>query len=50
MVTKLMHCPTSHRIANLKGKQFTEALKEVIPRQQFDVAIQAAIGSNIKTN
>ena len=38
----------AHRtVANLKGKQFTEALKEVIPRQQFDVAIQAAIGSKI---
>ena len=38
----------AHRsVANTKGRQFTEALKEVIPRQQFDVAIQAAIGANI---
>ena len=38
----------AHRsVANTKGIQFTEALKEVIPRQQFDVAIQAAIGSKI---
>jgi GTP-binding protein LepA len=38
----------AHRtVANSKGKQFTEALKEVIPRQQFDVAIQAAIGAKI---
>ena len=38
----------AHRtVANNKGKQFTEALKEVIPRQQFDVAIQAAIGAKI---
>ena len=38
----------AHRtVANTKGKQFTEALKEVIPRQQFDVAIQAAIGAKI---
>jgi len=38
----------AHRtVANQKGKQFTEALKEVIPRQQFDVAIQAAIGAKI---
>ena len=38
----------AHRtVATTKGKQFTEALKEVIPRQQFDVAIQAAIGGNI---
>ena len=29
----------AHRsVASLKGKQFTESLKEVIPRQQFDVA------------
>ena len=38
----------AHRtVANIEGKQFTEALKEVIPRQQFDVAIQAAIGAKI---
>ena len=38
----------AHRtVASLKGQQFTEALKEVIPRQQFDVAIQAAIGGKI---
>ena len=38
----------AHRsVANTKGRQFTEALKEVIPRQQFDVAIQAAIGAKI---
>ena len=38
----------AHRsVANTKGRQFTDALKEVIPRQQFDVAIQAAIGAKI---
>ena len=38
----------AHRsVANSKGIQFTEALKEVIPRQQLDVAIQAAIGAKI---
>ena len=38
----------AHRsVATSKGQQFTEALKEVIPRQQFDVAIQAAIGGKI---
>tara|TARA_Y100001970_G_scaffold294213_1_gene448636 strand:- start:33112 stop:34896 length:1785 start_codon:yes stop_codon:yes gene_type:complete len=34
-------------VANQKGKNITEALREVIPRQQFDVAIQAAIGGKI---
>tara|TARA_B100000959_G_scaffold47640_2_gene48752 strand:+ start:8075 stop:9859 length:1785 start_codon:yes stop_codon:yes gene_type:complete len=38
----------AHRsVATAKGKQFTEALKDVIPRQQYDVAIQAAIGGKI---
>ena len=37
-----------HRIvAQSKARQLTESLKEVIPRQQFDVAIQAAIGGKI---
>ena len=38
----------AHRsVATSKGQQFTEALKEVIPRQQYVVAIQAAIGGKI---
>ena len=37
-----------HRVvAQTKARQLTESLKEVIPRQQFDVAIQAAIGGKI---
>ena len=30
-----------------KGRQLTDSLKEAIPRQQFDVAIQASIGKRI---
>jgi GTP-binding protein LepA len=33
--------------AQLKGRQVAEKLREVIPRQLFDVIIQAAIGSKI---
>jgi GTP-binding protein LepA len=33
--------------AYVYGKQMTERLRELIPRQLFDVAIQAAIGSKI---
>ncbi len=33
--------------AAYKGRQLTEKMKELIPRQMFDVAIQAAIGGQI---
>jgi len=33
--------------AHSKGRQLTEKMKELIPRQMFDVAIQAAIGGHI---
>lgn len=33
--------------AQSRGRRLTERMREVIPRQQFDVAIQAAIGGQI---
>lgn len=42
-LSALIHADNAYNF----GKRICEKLKELIPRQQFDVAIQAAIGSKI---
>ena len=34
-------------VSQIRGRELTRRMKEIIPRQMFDVAIQAAIGSHI---
>ena len=33
--------------ARIKGRELAEKMRQLIPRQMFDIAIQAAIGSQI---
>ncbi len=42
-LSALVHRSNAHTI----GKKMCEKLKELIPRQQFDIALQAAIGAKI---
>ncbi|MDO6737585.1 translation elongation factor 4 [Wenyingzhuangia sp. 2_MG-2023] len=42
-LSALIHTDNAHHI----GKKMCEKLKELIPRQQFDIPIQAAIGAKI---
>jgi GTP-binding protein LepA len=39
----IVHAERAHQL----GRQLAEKLKEIVPRQQYEVAIQAAIGSKI---
>ncbi len=39
----IVHKEQAHR----KGRQLIEKMKELIPRQMFDIAIQAAIGTQV---
>lgn len=42
-----MSCVTVREKAHQKGKRVVEKLKESIPRQQFEIPIQVAIGGNV---
>ena len=42
-LSALIHADNAHNI----GKRMCEKLRELIPRQQFDIPIQAAIGAKI---
>jgi GTP-binding protein LepA len=42
-LSAIVHRDRAHQL----GKQLAQKLKEIVPRQQYEVAIQAAIGSKI---
>lgn len=42
-----LSCIVHHDMSQSRGRELTEKMKEFIPRQMYEVAIQAAIGSKI---
>ncbi len=42
-----LSCIVHQQLADRRGRELTEKMKEFIPRQMYDVSIQAAIGSKI---
>jgi GTP-binding protein LepA len=42
-----LSCIVHHDLSQSRGRELTEKMKEFIPRQMYEVAIQAAIGSKI---
>ena len=48
VVALVVAIPVLHRsAADRRGRELVERMKDLIPRQQFDVAIQGAIGAQI---
>jgi GTP-binding protein LepA len=42
-----LSCIVHQNLADRRGRELTEKMKEFIPRQMYDVSIQAAVGSKI---
>ena len=47
LLTQAVSIPVYGRLADVYGRKMTSKLRELIPRQLFDVPIQAAIGGRI---
>jgi GTP-binding protein LepA len=42
-----LSCITHHDSAHTRGRQLAEKMKDLIPKQMFEIAIQAAIGNKV---